>query len=228
MWKPTAEEMFVAQGIVLADQVPACPAMLIHASPIQNAGLDRALIERCVRARNDGLVSKIVINGLKTGVCQENNLAYSGREIFLHILHELGVPREDIIVLKSSFHTKVESQRFLRLAREYGWSSLVISDQPHKQLRCFLAIIASMDEVGFWPDVYNLPGPAIPLHLRMKKPVLRGVEPVDGTILDHLVAEFKRIVQYAQEPEVINGVPKFLRNATIPEMFAYLEHRGKR
>lgn len=140
-----------------------------------------------------------------------------------------GVSEKSIIILPPSSHTGAESRNLLLLAKERGWTKLAIASQPHHQLRCFLQIVALMSEVDYYPAVYNAPPPPIAWNYPMTKPVMAGgtamTEDVMGTLPDHIAAEMERIVMYAQP--LVDGGPKYTRNANFQEMFEYLDRRAK-
>jgi len=232
VWTPSPLEMMTGMVAVLADTVPSdYDALFVHASPVRDDRLDARLLDRVAQAYHSGADFKVVINGLTEDVCQAKNLAYLGYERWYNILVQFGVSRDDILVLEAAGHTGAEARNLLRLAKEYGWKKLVISSQPHHQLRCFLQAIALMDEEGWYPAVYNLPAPGISWHHEMKKPVMTGgtgaTGDVLGTLPEHIVREFESIEMYAQEPKLVEGRPAFTRNATIPEMLQYMELRRR-
>lgn len=235
-WRPTPLEMMQANVAVLTDRLPeasGCNAMFIHGGCVRDDGLDQELLESAFNRYASGQVCKIILNGLTLERCRKESQAYDGYEMWQASLLSQGMPGADIYVLPPSSHTAAESKNFLLLAKEEGWDRVAISSRPHHQLRSFLQIIALMDEVDFHPKVYNAVGPGIDWNYSMKKPVMSGKTvmgggEVQGTLIDHIAAEFDRIVAYAQPPEIVDGKPKYIRNATIPEMLVYLEQRDKR
>ncbi|MDP3645532.1 MAG: hypothetical protein Q8R25_00385, partial [bacterium] len=81
--------------------------------------------------------------------------------------------------------------------------------------------------------VFNLTFDGISFMHPMSKPVMGGKTvlgsgDVEGPFEIHQEEEFKRIVAYAQEPEVVDGKPKFTRHATIPEVLEYVRWRDAR
>lgn len=230
-WTPTALELMQGMNVALADHIPEpCDALFIHGSPVRDDELELFLLENSVRFYTEGRVDRIVINGLSAETCRAKNLAYKGCEPWLRTLEELGVPDEGIVVLEPSPHTGAESRNLLKLAKTMEWTKLVIASQAYHQLRCFLQIIALMEEAGFWPDVYNVPAPGVPWDYPMVKPVMAGgtggiTGDVQGALPEHIAAEYDRLVMYAQEPGVVDGRPRFTRHATIPEMLKYLKTR---
>ncbi len=242
-WTPTALEVQMALTVVLSDALPErVDACLLHGSPVRSDSLDDRLIY-CAGSRRavaiDGDTSNMlpgivyyVLNSLTREDCESKNLAYRGYESWLEGLLRVGVERGWITTIDPSWNTAIESRNFLTMAQRRGWKKLAIASQPHHQLRCFLQIIALMPEVGYYPDVYNIiPTPGIPWDFAMVKPVPPGTEGGDvvGTLREHIEAEHARLVLYAREPGMKeDGItPEFTRHATIPEMFAYLERRGK-
>ncbi|MFC1609088.1 hypothetical protein ACFL16_01770 [Patescibacteria group bacterium] len=232
MWSPTTLEVLQAMTVALADSVPQrCNALFIHGAPIRDNELDKLVAKKAAALQLSGQVGTVIINGLNAETCRNKNLAYGGFEsMFAYLLNE-NVVTENILVMTPSPHTGAESRNLLTLATENAWTRLAIMSHPHHQLRCFLQIIALMSEVGYWPNVYNIPGPGIDWNRPIEKPVMAGEtvtggKNISGTLPTHIEEELTRIVTYAQQPEIVNGNPKFTRNATLPEMFEYLSQRN--
>ncbi len=225
-WEPTALEMYQALVFVLKDTPPKkADALLVHAEP-QDAYLDEKLLSVAVDAYKRKQIKTVVINGLPSDICHKKNIAYSGFVTYKNFLLKSGVLEEDIICTPHAFHTAHESQAFLSIAKEREWKNLIVCGHPYHQLRCFLQIIADMNYEQFYPNVYNLTHSGIPQNYCLLKTVFGGGK-IDGTLSDHTNAEYERIVRYAQKPILqANGKMSHSRNATIPEMFEYLENRA--
>ena len=223
-WEPTPLEVFKAMCIAERDFLPQyCDAVLVHGSPAMDWQFIETLLYTVAEHHKRGRVGTIVLNGLTEAECRLRNVAYTGREPWLARLIELGVAQSDIELIPASPHTGVESPNFLELATRMGWENLIISSFPHHQFRCFQTIVAQMETMGR-RRVYNLTFGGIGLTDRMSKPVLGGGV-IEGDFETHQEEEFKRIVAYAQEPEIVDGKPKFTRHATIPEVLEYVRWR---
>lgn len=230
-WQPTALATLQATTVALADVLPRqVDALFIHGSPIRDDNRDRVIINHATGLYHVGQVKRIILNGLTRQVCEERNLAYHGFESWESMLLEGAVPSRHIILMAPAAHTGAESRNLLIMAEENGWNTLAISSQAHHQLRCFLQIIALMEEVDFHPAVYNAPAPGIAWDYPLSKPVMAGgtamTEDVQGLLPDHIQAEMERIIMYAQR-QPADHPPRYTRNATFEEMFAYLNRRAK-
>jgi uncharacterized SAM-binding protein YcdF (DUF218 family) len=219
LWKPSEVEIMQATLAVLCDKEAYVPdVVFLHGSPARDDELDERLVYEACELY--GFKTIFVLNGLTQKECLKLGLAYNGYEEWQEYLLNSGVGKEDIILLEPSKHTAAESMNLLLLAKENKWNNIVIMSYPYHQLRCFLQIIALMDEVRFYPNVYNRTFSGLDWTREMFKPVLGGGRAVDGTLKDHIAAEYERIVKYAQR-----GDSSFTRHATIPEMFEYIRSR---
>ena len=78
--------------------------------------------------------------------------------------------------------------------------------------------------------VYNLTFGGIRMTDTLSKPVMGGQTvlgsgDVHGSFEIHQEEEHKRNIAYAQEPEIVDGKPRFTRHATIPEVLEYVRWR---
>ena len=229
-WEPTALDMYKAMQVAQRDHIPyRCDAVLIHGAPSTDKMFNNTLLRTVAEHHKNGCVGTIVLNGLSEEECRSRNLSYFGFEPWWKILREHDVCARNIVRMPASPHTGVESRNFLELAAQKGWESLIISSFPHHQLRCFQTIVAQMHTMGR-RHVYNLTFGGINLTYPMSKPVMSGKTvlgsgDINGAFEIHMEEEFKRIVAYAQEPETVDGKPKFTRHATIPEVLEYVRWR---
>lgn len=222
MYKIDPLKIFIAQTAVLTDKLPSkCDAVFIHSVPLQNKPLKKEHILIVSGNYKKGLVKTIVLNPLTKMVCKENSIGDIGYENFRSKLISGGVNEKDIQIIPPSLHTATESMEFLRMAKNKKWGKIVISSQPHHQLRCFLQIIALMKNMNFYPKVYNLTHYAIPWNSNFYRPILGG-KIFDGTFSEHLESEYRRIIKYCGSPTEKN---KFTKNAEIDEMLTYLTRR---
>ena len=216
--EPKALEMMEAMLFVLCDEEKRSDALFVHG---RGDGAQEVLFT-AYEAYIKGLVPKIILNGLTGARCKELNLDYVGYEQWVQTLHELGVPPHDILLLSPSNHTAAESENFLLMAKEEGWTTLTIVGAPYHQLRCFLQIVASMERLGIDVDVYNLTFHNVNWAKNAAKLLLGGGE-ITGTRVDQIVGEYERILKYADRNE--RG---FIHHATVQEMFTYLNKRNQR
>ncbi len=221
-WSPTSLEINIAQIIALRDVIPSKNDVLfVHAPPYESS-LDKILLLAAINSYEKGQVKKIIINGLSKELCNARNGAYCGYKKWLKFLLSRGIPRSDIIITPPAFHTADESIQLLTLAKKNKWKRIIIASHPHHQLRCFLQAIAIMQEINYWPNIYNLTHEGISWHQVIKKTVLDDMNStVQGTFEVHIISEFERLIKYAQEPKTANHI----RHATIPEMLDYLNLR---
>jgi hypothetical protein len=224
------KEIFMAAVVVLSDILPiSCDAMFIHGAPIRDDDLDYQLLDTASNLYIDNDVNNVVINGLKEADCRAKNLAYRGCEPWRNSLLE-EVDDNHIFVLPPSDNTAIESYNLLLLAKEKGWENLIICSHPHHLLRCFLQIVAEMNKMDFFPNVYCKPGGGINWNRLCEKPVLKGgtgfTGDEKGPYHEMVGKEFERVVTYGQQPPMKDGKPAFIRHATLPEMFEYLKRRG--
>jgi hypothetical protein len=229
-WTPTPLEMMLATTVVLSDHIPfQCEAVLLHGGlSVQYEPIGNTLTWSVWRQLTNSDVGVAVLNGMTRDECRALHIAYQGYEEWKKDLLDRGVKNESIVLLPPSATTPIESRNFLLMGKQKGWTRLVITTQPHHQLRCFLQIISLMDEVDFHPKVYNAPAPGISWTQRLSKPLLGGGE-IEGAFLDHVQNEFKSIAKYAQEPgRTLDGSLEYTRNATIPEMLEYLDQRDRK
>jgi hypothetical protein len=225
--EPSALEMMQIMYVSLGDLVPpVCHAHYVYGAPAAEEQHYRRLLRVVADHYHTGTVDVVVINGLSVDECKRESHGYCGSEIYRDILTDFGVPERCIVLLPSSPHTAAESRNLLAMARVRGWQHLVISSLPHHQLRCFLQIVALLER-PYWLKVYNMSTSGISLLERVSKPAWIDSQwpSVSAPFLKHFEEEFGRILRYAREPRVIDGVPEFTRHATIPEALAYVRWR---
>lgn len=221
-WRPTPLEVSIAQIVVLKDTLPLKNDVLFVHAPASDSALDKKLLSTALDAYKNKRVKKIIINGISKKDCVERNSAYLGYEKWLKYFLQEGIPQKDIIVTPPTFHTAAETIYLLSLAKKNKWKKIIITSHPHHQLRCFLQAVAIMQEMNFWPKIYNLTHDGISWNQNLKKTILDGKEPaVEGNLKIHIISEFERIIKYAQ----YKSNAAYIRHATIPEMFKYLDLR---
>lgn len=222
-WTPNALEMMQAQIAVLTDCPPInCDAIFIHWVPIQNNTLNKKHLHVICNAYKNKLTNTIILNPLTKAVCRSEQIYSTGvYETLQKGLISSGIRKTDIDTIPLAFNTAEESREFLKLAKSKGWKKLIISSQPHHQLRCFLQIIALMHEINFYPKVYNLTHYKIPQNIVFKRSVLKN-KPFVEKFFEHVRTEYERIVRYAN---LSKDGKKFIRHANIPEMITYLSQR---
>jgi hypothetical protein len=225
--EPSALDMMRSMYVALGDLTPTrCHAHFVHGAPAAEEHHCRRLLQAVAHHYRTCTVGVVVINGLSVDECKRQNQGYRGFEIYRDILTDFGVPEQCIEHLPPSRHTAAESSNLLDMARVRGWQNLIVSSLPHHQLRCFLQIVALIAH-PYWCKVYNMTIGGISLMSTVSKPAWIDSQwpSVSAPLLDHFEEEFKRILLYAEEPNVIDGVAEFSRHATISEALAYVRWR---
>jgi hypothetical protein len=228
--EPSALEMMQMMYVSLGDIVPPlCHAHFVHGAPAAEEQHYERLLHVVADHYHSGTVNVVVINGLSVDECKRQSHGYCGFEIYRDILTDFGIPEKRIALLPSSPHTAAESRNLLNMARSRGWQHLIVSSLPHHQLRCFLQIVALLER-PYWFKVYNMTTGGISLLNTVSKPAWIGSRwpSVSAPLVKHFEEEFNRILRYAREPRVVDGVPEFTRHATIPEALAYVHWRDTR
>jgi|SRR5215813_589071 len=219
--EPSALDMMRSMYVALGDLTPTrCDAHFVHGAPAAEEHHYRRLLQTMAHHYRTRTVGAVVINGLSVDECKRQNQGYRGFEIYREILITV------IELLPPSRHTAAESSNLLDMARVRGWHNLVVSSLPHHQLRCFLQIVALIAR-PYWCKVYNMTIGGISLMSTVSKPSWIDSQwpSVSAPLLDHFEEEFKRILLYAKEPNVIDGAAEFTRHATILEALAYVRWR---
>jgi len=96
---------------------------------------DSGILETTAELYRNDLITSVMIPS------QEAQVAYGGKivettfpgvEVFRQKLEELGVPKE-MIVIPGGYvpHTRAEGDAYVRVAKEYGWTSAVTIQHPH-------------------------------------------------------------------------------------------------
>ncbi len=218
-WEPTGAEMMKALLMVICDEERPTDCLFWHGSPTDSRLQNQSAAATIANLYKVGGTRNIIVNGLNEKTCREKDFPYPGYEIFMNELAAVSVQRKDIIVMPPALHTAAESENLLRLMKERGWKSVTITSAPQHQLRCFLQIIDSMKRLGIYVRAYNRTSQKVSWREPLKKTVLGGGE-IGGTLIDHVQAEYDRIVKYADPTGT-----GYSMNATIPEMFEYLKAR---
>ena len=219
--EPSALDMMRSMYVALGDLTPTrCDAHFVHGAPAAEEHHYGRLLQTVAHHYRTRTVGAVVINGLSVDECKRQNQGYRGFEIYREILITV------IELLPPSRHTAAESSNLLDMARVRGWHNLVVSSLPHHQLRCFLQIVALIAR-PYWCKVYNMTIGGISLMSTVSKPSWIDSQwpSVSAPLLDHFEEEFKRILLYAKEPNVIDGAAEFTRHATILEALAYVRWR---
>jgi hypothetical protein len=225
--EPSALEMMQMMYVSLGDLMPPlCHAHFVHGAPAAEERHCRRLLRVVADHYHTGTVNVVVINGLSVDECKRQSHGYCGFEIYRDILTDFGIPEECIALLPPSPHTAAESRNLLDMARVQGWQHLVVSSLPHHQLRCFLQIVALLGR-SYRFKVYNMTTSGISLFDIVSKPAWINSQwpSVSAPLLKNFEEEFSRILRYAREPGVVDGVPEFTRHATIPEALTYVRWR---
>jgi uncharacterized SAM-binding protein YcdF (DUF218 family) len=116
-----------------------------------------------------------------------------------------GVPGSAIHVRADAPHTRAEAESFLRLARETGWKTALLTTSPHHQYRAFLTFVKAMSDLDIQLTLVNSPAP---LSLTEKTPW--------GTRGGLQAGETRRIMEYGLKGDV----------ASFSDGIAYLQAHG--
>ena len=226
-YQPSLFDLASAFTTVLEDRLPLepCDAVFIHSSPFLDFEIDTLLLDKIYHTVfRRGAVSQVVLNGITQADCAGLDHEHSGFEPVRNYLGSLGVPHQHQVVIPAAKNTAEEALGFLKLARERGWKRLIISSQPHHQVRCFLQAITIMKSMDYWPRVYNLTHSHIPWDRPIQKQILGG-KPFKDYYWMHIANEIKRIYEYALEPPPPGEQGSFVQHATLKEMWVYLHRR---
>lgn len=229
-WQPTPLEVMSAMTFVLSEEPVPSDALYILGSQADK-DLDAREIKTAADLYKLGFIPRIVVHGATIEeVSRSFDLTDYGVEFLKAELMKFGVPEKDILATPSSYHTAGELKNLLRMAQERGWGTITIMAYPHHQLRCFLQIIALMEETGVRLKVYNKSFwlGDIDWKRPIKRPVhkgqnILGLKDIDAPMYGNIAAEYERVVKYAQDPA--SSGQKYTRHATIPEMFHYISER---
>lgn len=228
-WVPTPLEVMSAMTFVLSEEPVPSDALYIFGS-LADKNLDERELDAASNLYLNGFVSKVVVHGATIAEVSELfDLTDYGYEYLRETLIRLGVRKDDILANPRSSHTAGEAKNFLQMAENRAWKTVTIMAYPFHQLRCFLQVVALLNETSP-PRVYNrsftLRG--TDWHRPIKRTVRKGVNILGMTDMNeemesHVAADYERIVQYAQSP-ALSG-KQYTRHATIQEMFRYVEKR---
>lgn len=139
----------------------------------------------------------------------------SGKTWCRQQLLEHGIDNEIILDMPpGGYHTKWESDDFVKFCAQNRWTSGVILTQPHQLLRATLGMIVSMEQQKYGMEVYTASPTNTPWQEVVKGSQGRGGEkPRIGHIADELI----RIPRYQRKGDL----------ASFPELFGYLELRER-
>lgn len=85
-----------------------------------------------------GFAPRIVVTGNNTRVVDEDNVGVDDIAVWLK---EHGVPEKAVILDKQSLNTYNQAVQVIKLAREHGWSAILLVGSTHHQLRAFLTFL---------------------------------------------------------------------------------------
>ena len=123
------DQLFLLANICFTQRPEKSDAIFIHA---REGGESIRKAAELYEAQYDPL---IIINGL--GEYKD----YIGRERWLRHLREKGIPEHALLTIKPATNTKLEAEAVVTVAREHGWSIIMVIAQPYHTVRSWLTFI---------------------------------------------------------------------------------------
>lgn len=214
-----SKSMMEVSLLVFMDKKKTTDALFIHGSSVKDPQLDNKILTLGAKLLHDGSTKNLVINGLSQEICTEKDLAYPGVEPWRVILESLGV--SFVHQIQPSLHTAAESENLVDLAIWNNWSSITIMALPHHLIRCMCQIVYFLHQKNATHiKVYTRTFDDIDWLVHASKPVLGTGKSIEGTLYDHIEAEFQRIEKY-MDPTGKGYTP----HATLEEVIEYIKKR---
>ena len=117
---------------------------------------------------------------------------------------ELGVPETDILIsgdAPDKRHTRGESDFFIEMAREQGWTSAVVLTQPHQLLRAVLGTLKVMELQKYGMEVYGL-APSSTSWFE----VVKGSQGMEAKPrFEHIADELNRVSLYQKKGDLVSA-----------------------
>lgn len=140
-----------------------------------------------------GTKGKLAVDGVTVST------TYPGPEVFGQRLQELGVPVDQIApTAEAPPHTRGDSDAFVGLAKDHGWSTAVVIMHPHQVLRAMLGILKSFEKHAYPMQVL----PVCPRCVNWSKNVYGS----QGALLlkrhEHIHQELDRILRYQEKGDL--------------------------
>ena len=225
-YEPTNLEIAEIFLRVLCDKAPEKADVLFIHSSFKDQYLEDCLTREATFLWQKGKCEFIVINGMTSLECAKENNISNGSEKYIERLISGGVLRDNILLIPSSHNTAEESQNILKMAKEKNWQTLLVMSTPHHQVRCFLTIVSTMEELDIHIKVYNTTFHNVDWDMKVVRKVLGGQNVLgqkdeEGSFISLMKGELERIKRYAIPSSNYN------RSATIKEALDYLEKRDK-
>lgn len=216
-----SKSVMEATLMVLMDKKVTTDFVFIHGSSVKDEKLDSDLLSLGAELLKSGQVKNIVINGLSSKDCEEKNIAYPGYDVWANKLQLLGV--SNINAIAPSWHTAAESSNLVDFAITMGWNEITIMAFPHHLVRCMCQVVYFLKKKNATHiKVYARTFDTIDWLQGAVKPVLGTGKSINGTLFDHIEAEFQRIEKY-MDPTGKGYTP----HATLEEVIDYIKNREK-
>jgi hypothetical protein len=214
-----SKSMMEASLLVFMDKKKVTDALFIHGSSVKDLELDNKILTLGAKLLHEGAANNLVINGVSQEICTEKGLAYPGAEPWRSTLESLGVSY--VHYTQPSLHTAEESANLVDLALWNNWSSVTIMALPHHLLRCMCQIVYFLQQKNATHiKVYARTLDDVDWLAYASKPVLGTGKSIEGTLYDHIEAEFQRIEKY-MDPTGKGYTP----HATLEEVIEYIKNR---
>ena len=125
--------LFLLANICFTQKPEKSDAIFIHAREGEES------VGKAAELYGDGYAPLIAVNGL--GEYKD----YAGRDRWLSILREKGIPERSLLAIKPSTNTKLEAEAVVAVTKERGWSTIIVVAQPYHIVRSWLTFI---DQAG--------------------------------------------------------------------------------
>lgn len=171
-----------------------------------------------VNLYQEGMVKKIIIPGTE-GERLDSNIpreSHPGKTLMKDRLVKMGVPAEDVVFSGPAYHTRQESDAFLKYSMEHDLHNAIAVTNPTQIVRAIGSLVAKIDSDHLPVNVFAaVPDPVTFDWGRMVKGSQgAGRKPA----YKHLFQEFDGIHKYQNFPPPNNA-------ATFSKLFEYIEAR---
>jgi|SRR3989344_2111688 len=146
--------------------------------------------------------------------------ANPGKTLWTDRLVRLGVDKNQIIYCphpipgELGFHTRNESDAFLRTAANKGLNTAVVLTNPHQIVRAMLGVVKTINDTGQEIDVWCM----VPDTTGWNKRVMGSQGKELKPRRDHVPSEIDRIFKYQAQADL----------ASFDDLYAYLAKRDNR
>ncbi len=237
-------EWFEIVNRILCDNIPeSVDLTFLHAETKDN---ESSCFHTGAKLYSSGFTSKVGITGVDASVFEEMNekyteknpsladkirrklkpgndgtmVGYLGFKHWKRNLRELGVKKEDILVIEPSFdytylNTNTEARGLINFCRQQGIETVCITSPPFHQVRSYISDISILLQEGATGlKLYSRPGE--PLNWNENVVHSQGIE--RGLRKEILEREFEKICRYQK-----SGNPPI---SSLREVLDYLDRRN--